>query len=117
DAGKSYIYVQFIGYWSLEEYDAVCQKWRELIQEVAHPLSVIANFADSQGTPRDASKHVADSLEQFVEKGDMIVILGISAVLDAYNNLSLHIPPETAVRIKALPTIQAALDYLKTAKK
>ena len=117
DADKAYIYVQFIGYWSLEEYDAVCQKWGELIQEVEHPLSVIANFADSQGTPRDAWRHVAQSLPNFMEKGEIIIILGMSAVRDAYNHLSMDIAPETAERIKSLPTLQAALDHLKPSKK
>ena len=116
DADKAYIYVQFIGYWSLEEYDAVGQKWSELVQQVDHPLSVIANFVDSQGTPRNAWRHVARSLPIFMEKGDIIVILGMSAVLDAYNHLSMSISPETAERIKTLPTLQAALDYLESRK-
>ena len=116
DADKAYLYVQFIGYWTLQEYDAVCKKWLELIQQVDAPLSVIANFADSQGTPRDAWRHVAQSLPSFMEKGEIIIILGMSAVLDAYNHLSMSISPETAERIKTLPTLPAALDYLKQHK-
>lgn|GEM_PF-3308464 len=112
DAGKTCIYVQFVGFWNWDDFYEAVQRWSALAREIDYTLVTLANFADSQGVPSSAATHFNRIAQSTHPKFDQIVIVGADAVLESLSRVTLTMYPQVRARMSIVRSMREAEDAI-----
>ncbi|MCA9914655.1 MAG: hypothetical protein KC496_14985, partial [Anaerolineae bacterium] len=78
---QTYIYVQFIGQWTWEDYYHGYETWLQLVNTVSYTVATLANFSDSRGIPQGALTHFHKTFTVLGSKGGEFIVVGADTMI------------------------------------
>ena len=113
DADQSYIYVQFMGNWTWNEFYQVQRGISGMIDSSSRPVvSVMMNFADTHHVPPRPLNHMLSMGKTWHRRCDMLVMTGMPPELSRFVNMMLTHFPRLRDCIRMTDTHRHATDEL-----
>jgi len=114
DREQTYIYVQFIGSWSWDDYYAAHESWNILAERVSHKVATLVNFTDSRSVPQGALTHFRRSFSVENHKRGEFIVVGADTMLYTFGHMLKQMHPELNDLLHAMKTVEEAQQYLES---
>lgn len=109
---RTYIYVQFVGQWTWEDYYQGYETWLQLVNGVTHTVSTLANFSDSRGIPQGALTHFHKTFTVLGNKGGEFIVVGADTMIITFGQMLKKMNPQLRGVLRSMETIEEAQEYL-----
>jgi hypothetical protein len=109
---RTFIYVQFVGEWTWEDYYQAYETWLQLVKGVSHNVSTLANFSDSRGIPQGALTHFHKTFTVVGEKGGEFIVVGADTMIITFGHMLKKMNPKLQGILRTMETIEDAREYL-----
>jgi hypothetical protein len=113
DETHTYIDFRLIDPWDWDQYQAACDIWRSLVNEVDDKVCIILDFTETAHLPRGALAYLQKTIVDSHPKTGVPIIVGANPLIRSIINTVVQLYPITAKTLTMVATHEDAMDYIK----